>query len=61
MRYSEDNGFTMMLDSSTANSPVIFGKSEIDVTEIIVKLYNSAYPTKDVASEARSPATFEKP
>lgn len=61
MRYSEQNGFTMMFDSSAANSPVIFGKSEIDVTEIIIKLYDSAYPPKDASSESQSPATSGKP
>jgi hypothetical protein len=61
MRYSEENGFTMMFDNSAANSPVIFGKSEIDVTELIVKLYDSAYPPKDAASESRPPAQSEKP
>ena len=61
MRYSKENGFTMMFDSSTANSPVIFGKREIDVTEIIVKLYDSAYPAKDGVSESRPPATSGKP
>jgi outer membrane protein len=61
VRYSEENGFTMMFDSSAANSPVIFGKSEIDLTELIVKLYDSAYPTKGAPAEARPAAPSEKP
>ncbi|HEY2820934.1 MAG TPA: OmpH family outer membrane protein [Candidatus Acidoferrum sp.] len=61
MRYSQENGFTMMFDSSVANSPVIFGKSEVDLTELIVKLYDSAYPTKGAPGEARPAAPAEKP
>ena len=54
-RYSRENGYAVVLDTSAQNSPILFASSGIDVTQDIIKLYDQAYPIK--ASATASPAT----
>jgi outer membrane protein len=54
-RYSRENGYTVVLDTSAQGSPVIYGSSQVDITQDIVRLYDQAYPVKTSSSTA--PAT----
>jgi outer membrane protein len=54
-RYSRENGFTVVLDTSAQGSPVVYGSSQADITQEIVRLYDQAYPVK--AGGAAAPAT----
>jgi outer membrane protein len=62
-RYSRENGFTAVLDTSAQGSPVIYGSSQSDITQEIVRLYDQAYPVKGAAAgapaapKAAAPAT----
>ena len=40
------NGYTVVFDTSAQGSPVVYGSSQIDVTQEIVRLYDQAYPIK---------------
>jgi outer membrane protein len=70
-RYSRENGFTAVLDTSAQGSPVVYGSSQSDITQEIVKLYDQAYPLKGgaaaapaapkPASPAPAPAPAKKP
>ena len=51
-RYSRENGFTVVLDTSAQGSPVVYGSSQSDITQDIVRLYDQAYPVKSGASAA---------
>jgi outer membrane protein len=53
-RYSRENGFVAVFDSSAQNSPILFASTNIDITQEIIKLYDQAYPIK---SGAATPAT----
>jgi len=55
-RYSRENGYTVVLDASAQNNPILYASSQIDVTQDIIHLYDSAYPVK-----AGAPATQQKP
>ena len=55
-RYSRENGFVMVLDSSAQNTPILFASTQIDVTQDIVRLYDQAYPVKAGASTPAKPA-----
>jgi outer membrane protein len=57
-RYSRENGFTVVLDTSAQGSPVVYGSSQSDITAEIVKLYDQAYPIKGAAA---APAAAPKP
>ncbi len=56
-RYSRENGFVLVLDSSSQNSPVLYKSTQIDVTQDIIHLYDQAYPVKGgSATPAAKPA-----
>src|ERR1019366_388740 len=59
-RYSRENGYTVVLDTSAQGSPVVYGSSQSDITQEIVRLYDQAYPIKGAAS-AGSGAPAPKP
>jgi len=70
-RYSRENGYTAVLDTSAQGSPVVYGSSQSDITQEIVRLYDQAYPIKAAssaapaapkpASPAPAPAPAKKP
>lgn len=55
-RYSRENGFTLVLDSSAQNTPILYASTQIDVTQEIVRLYDAAYPVKGGAAPAKPAA-----
>jgi outer membrane protein len=57
-RYANDNGYSVVLDTSAQSSPVLFASNSVDITAAIVKLYDQAYPLK---SAAAAPAPKPKP
>jgi outer membrane protein len=68
-RYSRENGYTIVLDTSAQGSPVVYGSSQSDITQDIVRLYDQAYPVKNAsatpatpkASAPSAPAPAKKP
>lgn len=64
-RYSRENGYTVVFDTSAQGSPVVYGSSQIDITNEIVRLYDQAYPLKAGGTPAPSgsaaPAAQPKP
>ncbi len=51
-RYARENGWTVVLDTSGQNTPVIYASSQNDVTQDIIRLYDQAYPVKTGAQAA---------
>jgi len=63
-RYSRENGYTAVLDTSAQGSPVVYGSSQSDITQDIVRLYDQAYPVKSASTAAPAapkPATPATP
>src|SRR6201998_868327 len=56
-RYSRENGYTVVLDTSAQGSPVVYGSSNSDITQEIVRLYDQAYPVKAGTPSSSAPAT----
>lgn len=57
-RYSRENGYTVVFDTSAQGSPVVYGSSQIDITQDLIRLYDQAYPVKVTGNSAPSgPAT----
>src|SRR5271165_5724993 len=48
-KYSKDNGYSMVLDVSNPNTPVLYASSAIDITQDVISLY-------DKTSSAGGPA-----
>jgi outer membrane protein len=55
-RYSRENGFVAVFDSSAQNTPILYASTGIDVTQDIVRLYDQAYPVKGGAAATKSAA-----
>ena len=53
-RYARENGYTVVFDTSAQGSPVVYGSSQIDITQEIVRLYDQAYPVKAGSTPAPS-------
>jgi outer membrane protein len=52
-RYSRENGYVVILDSSAQNTPILFASTQVDVTQDIIRLYDQAYPVKAGATPAK--------
>lgn len=48
-KYSADNGYALVLDSSSQQTPVLYAANEIDLTQQIIALYDQSYPVKATA------------
>lgn len=62
-RYSRENGYTAVFDTSAQGSPVVYGSSQIDITNEIIRLYDQAYPIKaggNAAPTSSAPAAAPK-
>ena len=59
-RYARENGYSVVLDTSGQNSPILYASNQIDVTQEIVRLYDQAYPVKAGAAPA-TPKPTAKP
>src|SRR5580704_14522674 len=62
-RFARENGFSIVLDTSGQNSPILYASNQIDVTQDIIRLYDQAYPVKTGAAPAapKPAATTPKP
>lgn len=62
-RYSRENGFSVVLDVSGQNSPILYASDQVNVTQDIIRLYDQAYPVKTSATPAapKPAATTPKP
>jgi outer membrane protein len=60
-RYSRENGYVIVLDSSAQNTPILYASNQIDVTQDIIRLYDQAYPLKAGAAPAAPKAAAPKP
>lgn len=58
-KYSKDNGYAVILDTSSQQTPVIYAANQIDVTQDIIRLYDQSYPVKGATSS--STPTAPKP
>lgn len=56
-KYAKQNGYGVVIDTSSQNTPVIYKSEQIDITQQIIKLYDDAYPVKAAAPPAAHPGT----
>jgi outer membrane protein len=53
-KYAKDNGYTMILNVSDPNTPVLYASSAIDITQDIISLYDK---TSSNGAPAATPST----
>jgi len=54
-KYSRENGYAIIFDTSAQSTPVIYAANQIDVTQDIIRLYDQNYPVKSAGGA--KPAT----
>jgi outer membrane protein len=55
-QYSRENGYSLILDSSSQQTSVVYGPPQVDVTQEIVRLYDQSHPAKPSAVTPSKPA-----
>jgi outer membrane protein len=64
-KYSKDNGYSIILDTSSQQTPVLYAANQVDVTQEIIRLYDQNYPVKSATAPAKpaapKPAPARKP
>jgi len=63
-KYSKENGYAVILDTSAQQTPVVYAANQIDVTQDIIRIFDEANPVKTGASSGASStpkATAPKP
>jgi outer membrane protein len=59
-KYSRENGYAIIFDTSAQSTPVIYAANQIDITQDIIRLYDQNYPVKNAGGSkpaAPKPAT----
>lgn len=56
-KYAKDHGYSVVIDASAQNTPVLYASTGVNITEEIIKLYDSTYPAKAAAPAATHPGT----
>lgn len=54
-KFAKANGYGVVIDESSQNTPVVYAANQVDITQQIVKLYDEAYPVKSAAPAATKP------
>jgi outer membrane protein len=60
-KYSKDNNYSIILDESSQQTPVIYAANQIDVTQDIIRLYDQSYPVKAASSPVPAPKPAPRP
>jgi outer membrane protein len=50
-KYSKENGYGVIFDTSAQNTPVVYAANQIDVTQEIIRLFDQNYPVKAGATK----------
>ena len=56
-KYAKQHGYSVVIDASAQNTPVLYASTGVNITEEIIKLYDDTYPAKAAAPAAAHPGT----
>jgi len=56
-KYAKDNGYIVVLDTSSQQTPVLYAANQIDVTQEIIRLYDQSYPVKATSTAPARPSS----
>jgi outer membrane protein len=60
-KYSRDNSYSLILDTSSQQTPVLYAANQIDVTQDIIRLYDQSYPVKAATAAPPRPTPAPRP
>jgi outer membrane protein len=49
-KYAKEHGYSVILDTSSQQTPVIYASNQVDLTQEVIRLYDEAYPVKAAAT-----------
>lgn len=52
-KYAKDHGYSLILDTSSQQTPVVYASNQVDITQDIVHLYDQQYPVSSGSSETK--------
>ena len=55
-KYAQTNGFSVILDVSNPNTPVLYASNTVDITKDIIDMYDKSSPTPPASSTKSAPA-----
>jgi outer membrane protein len=55
-KHAKENGYAIVFDTSSQQTPVIYAANQIDVTQEIIRLYDQNYPVKTGSATTPKPA-----
>ena len=61
IKYARDNGYSLVLDISSEQSPAVYWADPVDITNDIITLYDKNAPAPAAAKPAATPAAPAKP
>lgn len=56
-KYAKDKDFSLVIDTSAQNTPVVYSSNAVNITQQVIKLYDDAYPVKAATPAAARPGT----
>ncbi|HUA17899.1 MAG TPA: OmpH family outer membrane protein [Bryobacteraceae bacterium] len=60
-RYARDNGYSMVVDVSSPQTPVLYASPTIDITKDIIALYDKSTAALEAPKPSATPSTTPKP
>jgi outer membrane protein len=60
-KYSKENGYAIIFDTSAQQTPVVYAANQIDVTQDIIRLYDAGNPVKGGSPASSSAPAPPKP
>lgn len=54
-KYAKDHSYSVVIDTSAQNTPVVYASTGVNITQEIIKLYDTSYPGKGAAPAAARP------
>jgi outer membrane protein len=60
-KYAQSNGFSIVLDVSNPNTPVLYASNTIDITKEVIEMYDKTMGTAPAAAPAKAPAALAPP
>jgi outer membrane protein len=60
-KYAKDNGYSLILDVSNPNTPVLYASNAIDITKDIIDLYDKNAPAQSSSPSTSAPPTSAAP
>ena len=60
-RYARENGYTLVLNTSSPGTPVVYGGNQRNITDDIIRLFDQSYPVKVAGNSSAGLRRADRP